>query len=236
MDYKISLAFYEGPLDSLHSLIKNDEIDIMDVPLARILQEYFQWVKTTLIELDTVGDFLALAAHLLLMKVRLLLPVRMGEGHEESDEEALQSGHLPFGMIQQYRKFRDLAEELAVRERHVLQHYSRPSSMLEFEDQNGEEVPFFELLRVLRNVIEKAEAPSSYEVPLEEVKLESKVEEILEVLASKGKVLFEELFTNQTHRIEVIVTFMAILELVKMRKALVKQKKIFDRIWVYERN
>jgi|GEM_PF-1045916 len=235
MDFTISLDFYEGRIDSLHSLIKRNEIEITDVPLAQIVGEYLQWLKTALIDLDSVGDFLAIASHLLLIKVRALLPARSAEIQDESEDEALQSGEVVFRMIQQYRKFRELAEELAAREKGVLQRYPRPSSLLDFQDENGEEVPISELLRAFSKVMEKATTPSGYQVHLDEVDLEAKVAEILQILASKGKVLFEKLFSNQTHRIEIIVTFMAILELVKMRKALVKQKKIFDRIWVYER-
>lgn len=236
MDYKISLDSYEGSIESLHSLIKRDEIDIMDVPLARILEGYFQWIKVNLVDLDTAGEFLALAAHLLLIKVRMLLPVRESEVQEEFEEDVLLERNFQSRMIQQYRKFKELTQEMAVREKHVLQHHSRPLSLMEFEDETEEGVSFLELLRALKNVMEKVKAHSSYEVSLDEIDLQTKLDEILHVLTSKRKILFEELFAHQTRRIEIIVTFMAILELVRMKRVLVRQTKIFGDIWVYERN
>ncbi len=235
MDYRISIDSYEGPIDSLHSLIRDKEIDIVDVSLAQILEEYLEWVKTlTELDLDTIGDFLAIAAHLLLMKVRVLLPVRKLEA-EEALEDDLLSTDFQHEMIQQYRTFRELAEGLAVREKCVLQHYSRPSSYVENDKEDGEEVSFLELLRALKSVIAKA-GPHSYVISMDEANIESRVEEILKILTVKGQIIFQELFSHQTSRIEIIVTFMAILELVRVRKIDVQQKRLFDDIWIHSRN
>lgn len=235
MDYKISLDIYEGSIDTLHSLVKSNEIDILEVPLARMLEEFCQWIKTlNIVDLDRVGDFLALAAHLLLMKVRMLLPRREFIA-EEFDEETLLNRDFRSQLIEEYRKFREIAQELAIREESASRYYSRSSPFPEFEDEE-EGVSFFELLKALNKIVERVKASAPYEVSLEEVSLESRVEEILKLLNSRGKILFEELFSNQTSRVEIIITFIAVLELVKLRKALVRQEEVFGDIWVYERN
>jgi segregation and condensation protein A len=237
IDYQISLGFYEGTIEPLHSLVRKSEIDIIDVPLAQILEGYFKWVENlTPVDLDSVGDFLVIAAHLLLTKVRTLLPLKQTEEEEEFGEDTSLETSLLSGTIQQYKAFRDFAEELGTREGEVLRRYSRPSSFLDFDDDDGGDAPLSELLRALKNVIDKASSPSSYEISPEEMDLESKIEEILAILRSRKKVLFEELFSDQTSRIEIIITFIAILELVRLQKALVKQTKVFDDIWVHARN
>ena len=237
-DYQISLAFYKGPIESLHSLVRKSEIDITDIPLAHILEGYFRWVENlSCVDLDTVGDFLVLAAHLLLTKVRVLLPLRrVAEEEEDFPEEVSLESSLASGFVEQYRRFKRFAEELGAREGEILQRYSRPSSVLDFQDEDGEEVPLSELLRALKNVIDKATSPSSYEISLERMNLESKVEEIFGVLVQRGKVLFEELFSRQSSRIEIIITFIAILELVRLQRALVRQPNVFGDIWVHARD
>jgi len=235
MDYTISLDSYEGSIDTLHSLVRNHEIDLLEIPLAQILEEYSRWIKGVhVIDLDAVGDFLAIAAHLLLMKVRMLLPRRVSESLEDVSEDTGVTTDLQLQLLEQYKTFTQLAEQLAMKETSALRYYLRSSPFSELEDEE-EEIPFYQLLRALKDVLKKAEEAPSYEVPLDEITLESKLDEIFELLKLGRKILFTELFTHQTRSIEMIITFIAVLELVRMRKAIVKQEKVFGEIWIYQR-
>jgi segregation and condensation protein A len=224
--YRVVLESFEGPLDLLLYLIKRDEIDIYDIPIARVTEQYLEHVRLMqALDLEVAGEFLVMAATLMRIKAKMLLPkpeVEGDEGDEEDPRDELVRRLL------EYRRFKNAAERLKERaeERRRLLGRTR----LDLEAPERDEPPEVEipvdlvgLLRTFAQLIERAPRMEPYEVILDEYTLEEKVEEIERRLAHTEEFEFTELFARQARRMEVIVTFIAVLELLRLQRIRLRQ-------------
>ena len=230
--YTVHLEVFEGPLDLLLHLIKKNKLSITDIPIALITEQYLEYLKLMkVLNLDVAGEYLLMAATLLHIKSRLLLPVSSeGEGEEE---EADPRAELIRRLLE-YQKYKEASLELE--KRPLLDRDVFTRTVPQEEDEPEEErfeVSLFELLEAFRQVLERVRTESVHEVALETITLEEKIQEILSFLQREQRsVAFHTLFPEQASRTMIVVTFLAILELVKMKAVRVFQAAAFETIRV----
>ncbi len=218
--YRVRLDVFEGPLDLLLHLIKKSEVEISDIPISEITEQYLGYLEMLRdLNLDVAGEFLVMAATLMLIKSRLLLPVSEEEEAEEADPRA--------ELVQQlleYQRYREAALALSERpflHRDVFAREAAPdAASLGAESDTPEPVRLratvWDLMEAFRAVLKRAEPPPVHEVESEQISLRERAEVVLERLRTERVVSFASLFAADRTRLEIIVTFLALLELCKM--------------------
>lgn len=230
----IRLARFEGPLDLLLHLIKRDEVDIYDIPIAHITQQYLAYIELMrALDLEVAGDFLVMAATLMRIKAKMLLPLpSTADEEEEGDprEELVQR-------LVEYRQFKEAAETLKQKEGERRLMYER--GLVPGEDEAGPlplaRVSLFDLLDALSRVLARVPEPAVYEVEAEIYDVEDKMSLIATAVAEHGSVAFSGLLLRCRTRSEMIVTFMALLELIKLGNVGVIQSEAFGEIMIVHR-
>jgi segregation and condensation protein A len=233
--YRVKLDIFEGPLDLLLHLIKKSEVEITDIPIAMITEQYLAHVEMMReLSLDVAGEFLVMAATLMLIKSRLLLPASEEEEPEENDPRA--------ELVQQlleYQRYREAALELSERPFLRRDVFVREPMPLEAEDTKHlpEEpvrvrVNVWELLEAFRTVLARATPEEVHEVVAETVSLRDCAQTMLRRLQTQRVVTFESLFAPESTRIELVVTFLALLELMKMNVVEATQEEGFASIQI----
>jgi segregation and condensation protein A len=231
-DYTFRLEGFEGPLDLLLHLIQRNELDIFNIPISLITEqylEYLQWMKV--LNLDVAGEYLLMASTLLHIKSKMLLP-KSSEGEEEEEEDP--RAELIRRLLE-YQKYKQAAGELEKRPMLDRDVFIRliPSETEEAPEEERIEVNLFGLLEAFRQVLERVKLESVHEVILEPLSVEDKIEEILELLERENRSMaFHRLFPEQASRRVVVITLLAILELVKMKRIRIFQLAPFETIRV----
>jgi segregation and condensation protein A len=232
MNYKFQLESFEGPLDLLLYLIKKDEINIYDIPIAEITEQYLQYIEMMkLLDLDGIGDFLVMAATLLQIKSRMLLPPDPTQAEEVLDPRADLVRRL-----EEYQRIKEAAEQLRQRMEQRQDLFSRKieAGSLEELREDAKEVYFeanlFDLVTSLTKALRDKPEKGHYEVRREEYTVEDKITLILHILIERPRMLLTEIFEQAHDKMEVIVTFMAVLELCRQKQILVVQKRLFSDI------
>jgi segregation and condensation protein A len=213
---KVQLEIFEGPLDLLLHLIKKNEVRVTDVPIAAITEQYLATLELMeSLSLDVAGEFLVMAATLIHIKSRELLPA----GDEEADED---EGTDPRAelvrRLLEYQRYKEAAAELEQREvltRDVFVRATAPAE--EAGPREFREISVFELLGALKRVIDRLPKDIVHEVMLEKITVREKMTLLLDRLRVESRIVFESLFSEVQSRMEIIVTFLAMLELVKVR-------------------
>ena len=231
----IKLARFEGPLDLLLHQIKRDEIDIYDIPIAHITQQYLGYLELMrILDLEVAGDFLVMAATLMRIKAKMLLPLP-GLGGEDEDE-----GDPREELVQrliEYRQFKEAAGTLKERESERRLLHER--GMIPGDDEMGPlplaPASLFDLIDALNRVMSRLPEPAVYEVHGEIYDVEDKMALIASLAAEQGRMTFESLLQHCRVRLEMIVTFMALLELIKLGRIAVVQTVGFGEILIVYR-
>jgi segregation and condensation protein A len=228
--YTVRLEMFEGPLDLLLHLVQKNELDITNIPIALITEQYLEYLKLMkILHLDIAGEYLLMASTLLYIKSKMLLPTPSEEGEEEGVDPRAELVRR----LLEYQKYKEAVAELEKRPMLDRDVFVRLTSMgIEEEgDEKMVEVSLFELTEAFRNILERSKAESFHEVVLDRLSLEEKVQEILALLQrEKRSMAFHLLFPEQTTRRVIIITFLAILELVKMKLIRIFQLAPFDTI------
>lgn len=224
MTTNVQLEIFEGPLDLLLHLIKKNEVSITDIPIATITEQYLSTLELIQsLNLDVAGEFLVMAATLIHIKSRMLLP----PGEEEDEEE--EGGDPREELIRrllEYQRFKEAAEELEKREILRRDVFVRPSEVPdEMESVGFEGLSLFDLISALRHVLDRFPEERVHEVTLERISVREKMSSLLDDLQRRGKVIFQSLFEAAVSRLEVVVTFLAMLELVKIRAIRIAQEE-----------
>ena len=231
----VKLARFEGPLDLLLHLIKRDEIDIYDIPISHITQQYLAYLELMrALDLEVAGEFLVMAATLMRIKAKMLLPLpAVGDEEDEGDprEELVQR-------LVEYRQFKEAAGTLKLREEDRRHLFER--GMVPGEDEMGPlplaPASLFDLLDALHRVMARRPGePAVYEVAGEVYDVEDKMSLIARQAAEQGSVDFAALLEACRARLEMIVTFMALLELIKLGRVTVVQPEAFGEIRILYR-
>lgn len=229
--YCVRLERFEGPLDLLLHLIKKEEIDIYDIPIAHITLQYLSYIEMMqMLDLDVAGEFLVMAATLMRIKARMLLPAAPDEEEEEEDprEELVRR-------LLEYKRFKEAAETLKEREEQMRRVFERGFSEVAFGNGEAEleEATLFDLLDALRAALSRAVEPPAHEVEADRLDVVRRIEEIWVVLRQRGKVRFSELLETCKTRLDVIGTFISLLELMRSGRAGAVQRAVFGEIWIY---
>jgi len=229
-DYTFRLEGFEGPLDLLLHLIQKNELDIFNIPISIITEqylEYLQWMKV--LNLDVAGEYLLMASTLLHIKSRMLLP-KSSEAEEEDEEDP--RAELVRRLLE-YQKYKNAALEMEKRpllDRDVFIRLT-PAEPEEEPEEERIEVNLFELLEAFRQVLKKVKPETVHEVILEHISTEAKILEILAILEKENRsIAFHRLFPELASRRVVVVTLLAILELVKMKRIRIFQLAAFETI------
>ena len=224
MSMNVQLEMYEGPLDLLLHLIKKNEVSITDIPIALITEQYLETLGVMHnLNLDMAGEFIAMASTLIHIKSRMLLPPE--EGEEDEDEGEDPRDELVRRLLE-YQRFKEASEDLARREILHRDVFVRSSEAVEEVESNEfAPVSIFELISALRRVLEKLPEDVAHTVELENISVREKMTMILDFLHRNSKVVFHTLFESAASRMEVVVTFLALLELMKMRAVKVVQEE-----------
>jgi segregation and condensation protein A len=231
MTTQVQLEIFEGPLDLLLHLIKKNEVSITDIPIAAITEQYLATLEVMQsLNLDVAGEFLVMAATLVHIKSRMLLPLT-------EDEDAEEEGPDPrtelVRRLLEYQRFKDAADHLERRDVLARDVFVRAAPPAEEVDPPGfREVSVFELLTALRRVMERLPKDAVHEVSLEKITVREKMTLLLDILRAKGPTLFESLFAEVKTRMEVVVTFLAMLELVKVRAIRIFQDEMSGPIQI----
>ncbi len=235
-DYPIRLMNFEGPLDLLLHLIKKNELNVYDIPISIVTQQYLDYLDLMQeLNLDVVGEFLVMAATLIHIKSRMLLPRPdpSQEDPEEDPREALVRRLL------EHQRFKAAAELLHEKEIQRSAMWHRPDGRV--ADVVGEapepeiEVDLFSLMAAFRQVLERARARPRVILPPEQMPIETRIEQLLARLSETDACGFEELFADVQTRAGMIVTFLALLEMIRLKQVRVYQQANFGAIRVYKR-
>jgi segregation and condensation protein A len=221
---RVQLEIFEGPLDLLLHLIKRNEVSITDIPIATITEQYLATLEVMqTFNLDVAGEFLVMAATLIHIKSRMLLPMA---DDEEDEEEGTDPRQELVRRLLEYQRYKDVADQLERRELLTRDVFVRSAAPAEEIPAPGfREVSVFELLTALKRVLDRLPKDVVHEVMLEKITVREKMTLLLDQLRTQGKILFESLFAEVTIRMEVIVTFLAMLELVKVRAIRIFQEE-----------
>jgi segregation and condensation protein A len=233
-NYRVKLEMFEGPLDLLLYLIKKDEIDIKDIPVAHITEQYLAYLAL-MQELDVAlaGDFLVMASTLIYIKSKMLLPpAPVSEGEEDPNEDP--RAEL-MERLMEYQKFKSAANVLYERGELEAACYTRGEIDT---DKNNPEVSatMFDLLRVFREILKRAESEAEMEIHRDEVSMSEKVAQIRAALASGEEINVRDLFGMARTKRELIVTFLAFLEMVKYAEISLVQREIYGDIFARKRS
>ena len=232
VDYKVKLEIFEGPLDLLLYLIKRDEIDIYDISIERITRQYLEYLQAFKeLKIDIAGEFVVMAAKLIYLKSRSLLPLDQQPPEEDADEDDPR-----WDLIRQlieYKKFKEAAAQLHDRALEQERIFVRDGGSAQISDAPLplHEVGIFQLIYAFREVIKRVEAREDLqEIFGERFTVSEKIEKILERVGDGASVRFSELFGQIASRVEIVVTFLALLELIRLNQVRVLQRKMFDEI------
>lgn len=227
MTYKVNLDIYEGPLDLLLYLVKRSDLDIRDVAVSRITGDYLAYVDLMKeLRLDLAGEFLVMASTLMQMKARSLLPSPSSETDEGPDPRAEIVNRLL-----EYQRYKEAARTLEARLHRQKDVHYRGAPLLG-EGDYVMNASLFDLLDAFRDVL-KGLRPDVREIVYEEVPIEVKIRGILSFLAERTFATFREILQRETTRRGLIATFLAVLELIRLRQIVARQAEVFGEIRVY---
>ena len=229
--YTVKLEIFEGPLDLLLHLIRRNQVDIYDIPIATITDQYLDYLNMMrTLNLDVAGDFLLMAATLLQIKSKMLLPSLPEE--EEEEEEDPRTALV--ARLLEYQKYKEAAAELHERDildRDIFVHEDEAEG---YEDRRLVEVGVFELIEALRDVLDRSSPEAGYDITLDRITIEERIAHILEMVKSQtSRLLFSSLFSGASSKEDIIVTFLALLELIRMRMIKVYQRAPFGPIEIF---
>ncbi len=235
MTYRCNIEVFEGPLDLLLHLIKEQKMDIHDIAIATITRQYMDYIDLMQdLNLEVAGDYLIMAAELTRIKSKVLLPVQeqeLEEGEEGQDPRAELMRRL-----QEYQRYKEAAFELRVREHDRQQVFVRGGDVLVDEDSGEEiiqEASAFDLLNAFQNILKSKEYKKDYEIKVSMFSVSDRLTHILEILNAAKTITFDSLFTVLNTRQELVVTFLALLETMRLKLVRIQQTKRFDTIRLY---
>jgi segregation and condensation protein A len=220
----VQLEIFEGPLDLLLHLIKKNEVSVTDIPIATITEQYLATLELMeTLSLDVAGEFLVMASTLVHIKSRMLLPA----GSDEPDEEeGVDPREELVRRLLEYQRYKDAAEQLEQRDVLTRDVFVRSATPTEEVGPRGfRELSVFELLGALKRVIDRLPKDSFHEVTLDKITVREKMTLLLDMLRQQSSIMFEALFGEAKSRMEVVVTFLAMLELVKGRAIRIYQEE-----------
>jgi segregation and condensation protein A len=230
---KVQLEIFEGPLDLLLYLVKKEEVDIYEVNLTKIATQFIAYIEVMReLDLDVAGEFLVMASTLMYIKSRELLPKDQQAVVEEEEDENDPRWELIRQLVE-YKKFKDAAGQLQTREAEQENIYARIPGRIELEPESAPrlDVSVFDLINAVNTILKRfGQQEKARDVFADPWTVSEKIELLMRVTKEKTTMRFSELFADTTSRIEVVVTFLALLELIRMKQLRVLQADAFSDI------
>src|SRR5712671_4030823 len=235
-EYKVTFEVFEGPLDLLLYLIKKEEVDIYEVNLTSLATQFIEYIDTMrLLDLEIAGEFLVMASTLMYIKSRELLPVDQRievEGEEEGEDPRWEL----IRQLVEYKKFKDAAAQLQALEARQEAVFPRVPGKLEFAAEAPPprpEVSIFDLVNAVNAVLKRfTKRDDLRDIFEDKWTVSEKIEQLLRALSERAQMKFSELFAGVTSRSEVVVTFLALLELIRLKQIVAVQREAFGEIEV----
>ncbi len=233
-EYKVKFEVFEGPLDLLLYLIKKEEVDIYEVNLTRLAEQFIEYIDTMrLLDLEIAGEFLVMAATLMYIKSRELLPVDQRAETEGEDEGEDPRWELIRQLVE-YKKFKDAAAKLQTLEARQADVFARIPAKLEFASDRPAlrpDVSIFDLVNAVNGILKRVNKREDLRDIFEDKwTVSEKIEQLMKSLRERGSLIFSELFEGVTTRTEVVVTFLALLELIRLKQLAAIQREPFGEI------
>ena len=234
-EYKVQFEVFEGPLDLLLYLIKKEEVDIYEVNLTKLATQFIAYIDLMReFDLEVAGEFLVMASTLMYIKSRELLPVEQQVVVEAEDEGENPRWELIRQLVE-YKKFKDAAAQLQTLEERQENVFPRLPGKIEFESEAApakSEVGIFDLLNAVNSVLKRFQEKTagSREIYEDKWTVSEKIEFVLKILSERGSVKFSELFATAANRAEVVCTFLALLELIRLKQLACVQPEPFAEI------
>jgi len=235
-DYKVKLEVCEGPLDLLLYLIKRDEVDIYDISIERITKQYLSYLDAfQVLNIELAGEFIVMAANLLYIKSRTLLPVEQQMAEEDAEEDDPR-----WELIRQlieYKKFKEAASLMRDQEAMQENLFARvpvTPDLAPSENLLVDEVGIFDLIHAFQKILKRLEKKPEdlREIFAENFTVSDKIDHVLRLTSSGVPIRFEELFADAAGRTEIVVTFLAMLELIRLKQLRVRQESMCAEIWI----
>jgi segregation and condensation protein A len=234
--YRVKLQEFEGPLDLLLFFIKRDELDIYDIPIARITKEFLEYLHYMQeLDLEVAGDFIVMAAELMQIKVRMLLP-KVAEGEEEVDPRA----DLVRRLLE-YKRFKEASVLLSTledesRKLHYRQAFQMDPKQITLEDQEESlrSITMFNLISAFKRVLDNAPRKIYHDVEMLNVSIDEQMGYIADVFRLRSTVTFFELVSHMHEKLRIVVTIIAMLEMVKNRMIGLRQADHEDDFIIYK--
>ncbi|MDD5730612.1 MAG: segregation/condensation protein A [Candidatus Omnitrophica bacterium] len=232
MSYKVKLELFEGPLDLLLYLVKKDHLNIYDIPVSQVTEQYMRYLDLMqFLDLNIAGEFLVMAATLMQIKSKLLLPAEESAPEEEQEDPRAEL----VKQLLEYERFKEIAEELRERESGQREIFKRPKVVAkEIPDEAPAyfEASIFDLITAFSSALAEVPKELFYEVIKEEFTIEGKIHNLLHLLLLKPSVRLSELFSQAKNKLDIIVTFLSVLELIRLKEIIVFQRESFGEIEV----
>jgi len=227
----IKIPVFEGPFDLLLHLIRENKLDIYDIPISVITSQYLEYIEIMKeLNLEIAGDFLVMAATLIQIKSRMLLPPDEEAAAEEQEDPRLD-------LVQRlldYQKYKEAASDLRTKEEEWMRIFHK-EPLAEEGEEEGElylfDLSLFDLLDAFKKILDKA-PPEIVSITRETLTVKDRISMIMEIIEGKEAVRFEDLFRDGISRVQLIITFVSLLELIRLGLARVYQEKQFGNIWV----
>ena len=229
--FKIHLDQFEGPLDLLLYFIRRDEIDIYDIPISKITQEYLDVIdEMSAMNISVAGEFVLMAATLMRIKSKMLIP----RPEIDDEGEPIDPRTELVQKLLEYQQFKDISTELIdLREKIGFLHqrkFFEEISSSNIDDIPISDISLFELAELFKNAMEKAPLITSLEMRSEPVSLSDRKKNILSSFDGDGKLSFNRLISNCKDKLDIIITFLALLDLIRLRQIAIFQNELFDEI------
>lgn len=226
---KIRLDIFEGPLDLLLYLIKKDHVDVYDIPISNVVEQYLEFLELMqILDINVASEYMVMAATLINIKSKMLLPQEKPEEEPEGDprEELVKK-------LLEYEKFKEAATYLKDKERQRLKYISRPPA--ERKDETYFEASIFDLITAFKSALKEVPKDVFLEVIKDEFTIEEKMHDILHLLVQREKISLTEFFASSRSKLEIIVSFLAILELIRLKEIVAIQQDLFTSIMITRR-
>jgi segregation and condensation protein A len=232
---QIHLSVFEGPLDLLLYLIRREKVDIHDIPIAPITRQYMEYLDLmTELSLDVAGDFMVMAATLIHIKSKMLVPVEPTESEGEDETEDPRAELVR--RLVEFQRYKEAAGILHQQAQIRAATWIRPDSVVPKFDDSGEEMleaGLFDLIAAFKELLDRRKALFEHEVESEGKSIEERIEEMLALIKEGESIEFLELFAAQETKGDMILTFLALLELIRLKRVKVYQRGIFGSIRVF---
>jgi len=241
MEYKVILESFEGPLDLLYHLIEKNKVDIYDIPISQIAAQYIQYLQSMKsVDLEVTSEFLVMAATLLEIKSKMLLPTKEDLDGEQLEIDEVDPREELIRRLIEYKKFKDLAEELKLKEEIQKKIFYKPREEMEeltYDDEPVLEglslenlIEIFSKVMIKNNIREKE--INIREIERDEITIEESMKKVIETIYRDKEVKFQSLLEGNITKSRIVATFLAILELIKLKSIIISQGNNFDEIIV----